>query len=174
MMTISQLDILHHTLGVNAQRREPWRNHYVASAGHHAQHDIAALVAAGMMAEGHRPAFLAQGDLVYFVTDAGREAAIDQLPLPPKRSRYDEFLDADYGHSFAEWLGIELPELEHAGWHARGPKDHYRYTRPEFTRGDRWSPLITGEWKPTMKEAKSSYKLALAQTRARLSGEVYA
>ena len=32
-----------------------------------------------------------------------------------KRSQqnYADFLHADYGHSFAEWLGIEVPEVEY-------------------------------------------------------------
>lgn len=169
MITSSQLDILHHTLGVNPQRREPWRNHYVAGTGHYAQHDIAALVAAGMMAEGRRPAFLDPADQVYFVTDAGREAALERLPLPPKRTRYQEYLDSEVCESFAEWLGIEVPRV------------HYRYgrgnekTQMRYYRIFRdWRPTVYGDWAPTKKAAKASYKQALKQARARFSGEVHA
>ena len=169
MITSSQLDILHHTLGVNAQRREPWRNHYVAGAGHYAQRDIAALVAADMMAEGHRPAFLDPADHVYFVTDAGREAALDLLPLPPKRTRYDEYLDSEVCESFAEWLGIEVPRLQ------------YRYcygsqkTQMRYFRGHRnWRSAVYGDWAPTKKAAKASYKQALKQACSNFSDEEYA
>jgi hypothetical protein len=29
------------------------------------------------------------------------------------QQNYADFLHADYGHSFAEWLGIEVPEVEY-------------------------------------------------------------
>jgi len=168
MITAStkQLEVLHHALGVDPQRREPYRNYYVAGAGHHSQHILLELVSLGLMADCRTPAFLDKDDLVFRVTDAGRALALQQLPLPPKRSRYGEYLDAEYSESFAEWLCIEVPEIQ-SGWRFGGPEGHYRYRRREFTRGDRWSPEIKGDWKPTMKEAKASYKAALAVWRAR-------
>lgn len=169
-VTLAQLDVLHHTLGVTPMRRDPYRNYYVAGVGHHSQHILLELVADGLMAEALAPRFLADGDQVYRVTETGRIVALEQLPLPPKRSRYEEFLDADYGHSFAEWLCIEIPEVEWSGnrnYSSIRPDECYRYRRREFTRGERWSPEIIGEWKNTKKEAKASYKEALAAWRSR-------
>lgn len=163
-----QLDVLHHTLGVTPERREPYRNHYVAGGGHHYQHILLQLVTAGFMAEAPAPRFLAEGDKVYRVTDAGRALALDLLPAPPKLSRYDEYLHSEYSESFAEWLGIVRPEIQSSAYrsHYGVPDGHYRYRRREFTRGGRWNPEIIGEWKPTMTEAKASYKAALAKCKA--------
>lgn len=163
-----QLEVLHHTLGVTPERREPYRNHYVAGAGHHSQHILLELVAAGFMTEAPAPRFLADGDQVYRVTDVGRALALDLLPAPPKRSRYDEYLHSEYSESFAEWLCIVRPEIESSGYSSYYgvPDGHYRYRRREFTRGGHWNPEIVGEWKPTMKEAKASYKAALAKSKA--------
>ncbi|WP_017879717.1 hypothetical protein [Janthinobacterium sp. CG3] len=77
LATERQVGLLHHSLGINERRREPWRNHFGA-----------------------------------------------------------------------------------------GPDDHYRYVRPEHTRGC-WKPRVAGDWKPTMKAAKASYKAALAANQAK-------
>lgn len=169
MITSSQLDILHHTLGVDVHRRKPFRNHYVAGAGHYAQQDIETLVAAGMMAEGRRPAFLDPADQVYFVTDAGREAALDLLPLPPKRTRYQEYLDSEVCESFAEWLGIEVPRVQYR-YGLGNEKTQMRYYRIFHD----WRPTVYGDWAPTKKAAKASYKQALKHSPASQSSEVYA
>jgi hypothetical protein len=168
--TTAQIALLHHTLGVTPERRQPYRNHFVAGDGHHDMPDLVALETVGMMVRGPAPKFCPPGDIVFVVTEAGRDFALDNLPQPPKRSKYWEFLDADYGHSFAEWLGIEMPELQNSNYgigscYCSLP-DHYRYLRREFTRGERWSPEVVGEWKPTMKEAKASYKAALKARKA--------
>lgn len=170
-ITSAQLGLLHHSLGVDPRRRTPFRNHYVAGVGHYAQPDLEALEAAGMMRRGLTPAFCGKGDIVYHCTDAGEAYALDNLPQPPKRSRYQQFLDDDYGHSFAEWMGIEAPEIQWSGYRSYFgvPDEHYRYRRREFTRGDRWSPEIIGEWKPTKKGAKESYKAALKARNAQLA-----
>lgn len=169
--TAAQLHLLHHTLGVTPERRTPYRNHFVGGAGHHDMPDLLALEAAGLMKRASTPKFCDQGDIVFTCTPAGQDHGVLNLPMPPKRSRYGEYLDADYGHAFAEWLGIEVPELQSSNYGAGScfcsMRDHYRYRRPEFTRGERWSPEIVGDWKPTKKEAKASYKTALAAWRAK-------
>lgn len=169
-ITEKQLDLLFHTLGLTPERRAPYRNHFVAGEGHYDMPDLLALEIAGLMRRAGTPKFCGQGDIVFTCTLAGQDHATQNLPMPPKRSRYGEFLDADYGHSFAEWMGIEMPELQNSNYgigssYCSKP-DHYRYRRREFTRGDRWSPEIVGEWKPTKKEAKASYKTAMAAARA--------
>lgn len=62
---------------------------------------------------------------------------------------YIRFLRLDCGFSFAEWLMIDLRfDCYMDGWRCWNP-----------SRG------ISGEWKPTKKDAKASYKEALANNR---------
>ncbi|WP_395406261.1 hypothetical protein ACHMW6_06210 [Pseudoduganella sp. UC29_106] len=155
------ISLLHHSLGVRPDRREPFRNHFVAGEGHHDMPDLLKLVEAGYMVRRPAPAFCGHGDEVFYVTEAGRAFALDNLPPPPKKSRYDEYLDADYGHSFATWLCIDVPQVEHRTIYLEGGKwrEECRLVRTGY--GDYRKPRIEGEWKPTKKEAKASYKTAL-------------
>jgi hypothetical protein len=174
-----QINLLQHTLGLSERRREPYRNHFVAGHGHSDIPHLEALERAGMMERRPSPKFLPDDDIVFAVTDAGREVAIAALPSPPKRTRYDEYLDADgcAGDSFGEFLcGRGLPQFE---------------TRREFTRDPRFPDVndlvwvtqhrmfrlrrndwafsserdVQGEWCVTQKEAKASYKAALKSKR---------
>lgn len=158
MVTTRQIGLLHHTLGLNERTREPYRNHFVVGPGHHDMPDLLALEAAGLMERARRPGFLDGGDIVFRVTDAGIARALAALPAPRKRSRYEEYLDADgcAGDSFGEFLcGSRLPEFEQCGgWRDR----QYRMYRR--TRGG-WDRDVQGEWRATKKEAKASYKAAL-------------
>lgn len=147
------VSLLHHALGVRPDHRTPFRNHFVAGEGHHDMPDLVKLVDAGYMVSRPAPAFCAPGDMVFHVTEAGEAFALGNLPQPPKRTKYDEYLDADTGLSYQEWLGITPPRVEHD--YERG----YRYTR--FKYGNGWSETIQGDWKPTKGEAKASYKAAL-------------
>jgi hypothetical protein len=109
-MTTRQLEILQHTLGVDQYGQTPkgytpyTRNHFCA--GEADEPDCRALVELGFMVEHERTIWLP-----YFncsVTEAGKEAMRNSSPDPPKltrsQRRYREFLDADSGYSFAEWL----------------------------------------------------------------------
>ena len=154
-ITERQLELLHHTLGLHPERRESHRNHFVAGPQHHDQQDLEVLESAGLMTRGRTPAFLDKGDVVFQWTEAGRTYAIDNLPLPPKYSRYEEYLRAECSEGFAWWLGIRVPSLEID--FPRGKPTQYRYTRRD---GYDWTD-VRGDWKPTKKEAKASYKAAL-------------
>lgn len=166
-ITTNQLDLLHHTLGLRPDQREPYRNHFVAGAGHHDQPDLEKLEAAGLMMRGRAPKFLDAGDVVFHATEAGYAFAIKHLPKPQpalKQSRYQEYLDADTGHSFVEFLGINPPVVE---WNRRWGKDaQWRYVRRDW----RCRTDVSGEWRSTKKEAKASYKAALSTHRAMQKG----
>lgn len=152
-ITAQQVELLHHTLGVNPERRDPFRNHFVAGAGHHAQPDLEQLEAAGMMERAAAPKFLIDGGVVFRVTDAGRNYALQHLPQPRKRSRWEQYLHAESGLTFAEWLGIDAPVREYRGYWGRD-----RMVRLKSRRA-------TGDWAKTIKEAKASYKEALKRLR---------
>lgn len=169
-----QIGLLQHTLGINEHRREPYRNHFVASPGHHDMPDLEQLEAAGLMTRGHVPGFLPDSSIVFYTTEAGRVLAITSLPEPKKLTRYEEYLRADgcAGDSFAEFLGIcetNFETRDSTGW-----PDFKRVRQYRMYRGNRWgsySSDLKGDWAPTKKEAKASYKAALKKLQEVLRAE---
>ncbi|VEB97386.1 Uncharacterised protein [Cedecea lapagei] len=158
---MSNIELMQHALGISERNREPYRNYFLASGDHPDNKAWQQLVGAGMAYASPAPAWSC-GDVIYQVTDAGKAVAIAALPEPKKRTRYGEYLHADYGHSFAEWLGIELPvyedrEVDRYKW-------EYRMVRRSRCYWDSYYD-ICGEWKPTKKAAKASYKEALKKRR---------
>lgn len=105
-MTSEQLHILQHSIGVDkfGQGRMD-RNHFCAGGK---DVDLCrSLVVLGFMVE--RPASeLTGGDPLFHVTQAGKNAVGNESPKPPKltrgQRRYREFLSADTGRKFGEWL----------------------------------------------------------------------
>ena len=104
-----EIEILQHSLGLDRYGRgSMYRNHYVAGG-----EDAAIcrrLVAVGMMLEG-RATPLTGGDPLFFVSMEGKHVAVAQaeiLPPAPKLSRsqrrYRQWVHADCGLSFREWL----------------------------------------------------------------------
>ncbi|MCY1309525.1 hypothetical protein D9M70_596290 [compost metagenome] len=113
------------------------------------------------MVRGRTPAFCDQTDVVFHVTEAGERYALEHLPLPPKKTKFEEYLDYDSCDSFGEWLlGHKQPEYEHRGswrnWEYRMFRCRYSRTQPE----------VKGEWCKTKKDAKASYKAALKRHQA--------
>lgn len=158
-ITHQMLGILHHTLGLRPDCREAWRNHFVAGTGHPDLPILRILETAGMMRRSHRPAFLAGSDTVFVCTDAGMSYAIDNLPPPPPKPKpcnYRDYLNADSGFCFAEWMNINKPFYEDRftgnQWQWRMRRRDRPYTE--------WG-AVSGDWAPTKKEAKASYKAAL-------------
>lgn len=103
------------------------------------------------------------------LSEPGRYHPIDGITYgevvdyaPPKLSsrkqrakqNYRDFIDADYGHDFHEWLGISLPKFEfsYAG-KCRMVRRKWGYVE------------VQGEWCATQKEAKASYKEALRRSK---------
>ena len=174
--TSYQIGLLQHTLGINEHRREPYRNHFVASAGHHDMAHLEQLESAGLMVRGHRPGFLPGDSIVFYTTEAGRVLAITALPEPKKPTRYEEYLRADgcAGDSFGEFLcGGLLPRFESHdcsryysyGWHLsqQSPdmKDWRGYIYRMYRADAYGRHEVEGKWCKTKKEAKASYKAAL-------------
>lgn len=109
-MTKEQLQILQHSLGVDEYGRTPrgytpyTRNHFCAGGADEAT--CRELVAMGFMVQ--HPTI---DWLPYFncsVTPDGIKAMHKESPPAPKltagQKRYREFLDADTGESFGQWL----------------------------------------------------------------------
>lgn len=70
--------------------------------------------------------------------------------IPKSIGRYRDFINADYGHSFAEWLGFDAPKYE------------VNYNMDGFCEFRMVSSRARGEFKRTKSAAKASYKIALA------------
>ena len=173
-----QIDLLHHTLGLNVRRRDPYRNHFVAGRGHSDQPDLEALVSMGLMGRSPTPKFCDPKDEGFYATETGKALALRELPQPPdpqKQTQYRQWLDADTGHTFGEWLcGHQLPKFEHEATHClvegkyrRAPR--YRMYRLEAN--SHWRRDIEGQWANTKKEAKASYKAALTAARKAMQQE---
>ena len=162
MTTESQLHLLHHTLGLSERNREPYRNHFVAGHGHHDMPDLEALKAEGLMSICATPKFCDPEDIVYFCTAAGKQYALDHLPPEPKRTRYDDYQHSEISDSFGEYLcGWKLPRYESTSDYdyVKG-KTVWKYRMSRGAYSDSW--YVTGQWASTKKEAKASYKAALA------------
>lgn len=105
-MTTEQLQILQHALGLDEYGQGTmYRNHFCA--GSDDEPICRELVAMGYM----RVFAPNESPLPYYncmVTEAGKVAVLRESPKPPKltrsQRRYREFLRADSGVSFIEWL----------------------------------------------------------------------
>lgn len=105
-MTARHLEILQHALGVDKYGQgEQYRNHFCAGGDDEVL--CRELIELGYV----RVSAPNQSPLPYCncrVTDAGKAAMLAESPKPPKltaaQKRYREFLAADTGRSFIEWL----------------------------------------------------------------------
>jgi hypothetical protein len=107
-LTLQQLEILRHSLGTGeGGRQASHRNHFVTGAGGDDHSTCLQLVFMELMTQ-HPPSALTGGDDVFTVTKAGREAeASNRAPAPRltrSQRRYRNFLAADCGMRFGEWL----------------------------------------------------------------------
>lgn len=105
------LHILRHALGTGEGGRRPtYRNYFVTGEGSIDYLLCTQLVVLGYMTRVAGNAATG-GDDVFYVTDAGRAAA---RPSPaPKltrsQQRYQDWLDADSGLRFGEWIRMRVP-----------------------------------------------------------------
>lgn len=120
--------------------------------------DLEALVEMKLMVTGRTPAFCDPTGVVYHVTAEGERYALEHLPLPPKKTKFEEYLEWDSCDSFGEWLlGGLKPKFE---WRGSWGKFEYRMYRCRYSQQH---PEVKGEWCRTKKDAKASYKAALRQ-----------
>ncbi len=107
-MTPSQLQILQHALGVDRYGQgKRYRSHFCTGPECNNWDDCQALVAADLMQE-HKSSQLSGGNSIFTVTGSGVLAMITESPAPPKltrsQKRYQEWLDADNGMTFCEFI----------------------------------------------------------------------
>lgn len=119
-ISVQKLNILRHSIGYddhggdrypNARSMDERRNHFVTSPKDKDGILCQELVAAGYMQD-HGPAtMVGSSNHLYQVTEEGRAVVLLHKPIPPRmtpsKRRYQQFLDADCGRPFREWLGIE-------------------------------------------------------------------
>lgn len=109
-VTEKQLHILQHSIGADQygrRRRESDRTHFVTGAGSDDHPHCMALVDAGLMTR-RSGSEISGGDDIFNVTAAGIAHVANHSPAPPRltasQKRYQQFLDADCGLRFGEWL----------------------------------------------------------------------
>lgn len=106
-MNPRQLEILQHALGLDRYGQGAmYRNHFCAGGDDE-------VVCRELVALGYMQTF-ERSYLPYYnclVTESGKRAVRAESPVPPKltrsQKRYREFLEADTGYSFIEWLTRE-------------------------------------------------------------------
>lgn len=89
------MSALLHMLGLDADHRVPWRNHYVT--GPNDEPELVELVKRGLVEEVPSPGFLPDADRTFRATEAGRVAALAENrranpPPGPYRRRYLHWL----------------------------------------------------------------------------------
>ncbi len=106
------LHILQHALGRDKHGKNPdgrpdYRNHFCAGEGSADFTLCREAVTLSLMRE-HPPREISGGDHIFVVTDAGKAYIAEHGPPEPARTRgqerYHQFLQADPGLSFGEWL----------------------------------------------------------------------
>lgn len=102
------LEILQHALGLDRYGRgEPWRNGFVTGPGSTDWDDCLRLTERGLMRD-HGQWAMAPDSHLFTVTEDGIAYVHRESPSPPRLTRsqrgYREFLAADCGLSFGEWL----------------------------------------------------------------------
>ena len=105
------LAVLFHSLGLDHNGRgQSYRSYFCAGPGHSDYETCTALVAQGHMVRRAGSA-ISGGDDVFYVTELGKQHAADHAAPPPKltrsQRRYADYLAADSGVSFREWLIAE-------------------------------------------------------------------
>jgi hypothetical protein len=111
ILTEAQLHIVQHAVGVDQYGQGPqYRNHFVTGPSCDNYADCRLLVEAGLMSVRPKTA-LTGGDDCFQVTRAGLEQMKLQSPKPPRLSRsqarYRQYLRADCGLSFGQWLRLK-------------------------------------------------------------------
>ena len=165
MLTEEQFENIAHTLGIDLNKGNEYQHlpeEYSRNLYSYGDKNSATpmwiqdLIRTGLVKDGLR------FDSRYFiVTKLGIEEFEKEFYtrfkyIKPKKSekKYREFLNADFGCDFNEYLGIKLPKLE---WKTEGyGHDVYRYKSSKYQH-------VAGEWSNNKKEAKISYKLALKE-----------
>jgi hypothetical protein len=170
------LSIMRHTIGADQYGRiQHDRNYFITGEGGKDWLDCVALVSAGYMTSRKGNA-ITGGDDIFFATKAGREFVqinSEPMPEPQKRTRYQEYLDADgcAGDSFTEFLcGRQFPIFESRRTPRDQKGDRFGYQHRMYRLGKAmwcYDRDVEGEWCATMKEAKASYKVALRASKQR-------
>lgn len=110
-MTPEHLHILQHALGLDQYGRgSMYRDRFVTGQGSKDHPACVELTALGFMTR--RPAVqLFGGDDIFHVTAAGKVAAVENSPAPPKvsrsKQRYADYLNADTSQTFGDWLAMK-------------------------------------------------------------------
>jgi hypothetical protein len=143
-MNPTDLSNLRHMLGVSDDNHVPNRNYFLTTT----PEELEGLETAGLVERFPTPSWTTG---TYFrATAAGIRTATAGLRRQ-QHTAYEKYVRADSGLTFAQYLGINNPVTQCAN-------GQYRVVRV----GRTLDVDVAGEWSTTKKEAKASYKKALA------------
>lgn len=153
-----QLQLLLHTLGLD-RHDIPSRNFFAIENNSKYIHDLNRLESLGLML--HRADPFSKDSVVFSATEMGKHFSLSIIKKTRHakfNKRYSEYLDSEGGYKdYAEFLGIEIPEREYQHliwWNTNSP----RLIRFKSSKAE-------GQFCKTVKEAKASYKAALAEQK---------
>lgn len=112
----AQLHVLQHSLGVDQYGKgRQYRNHFATGPDSSDWPLCIGLCALGLM-DDQGANRMCGGMHVFTVTEKGKEAVAKQSPQTPKLSRsakrYRQYLDADCGMKFGDWLKQNMENYE--------------------------------------------------------------
>lgn len=107
-MNPKHLHILQHSLGCDQYGQgTQYRNHFVTGPGSEDFDDCRQMAAEGLLKD-HGAQRMYAGDHLFTVSDKGKAVMLQESPQSPRltrsKMRYRDFLRADRGLSFIEWL----------------------------------------------------------------------
>lgn len=164
VLSEKQIDTIGHSLGINVYNarlsdnpkfkflpNEFYRNYYCVGNKNGFNEDMKYLEEIEFIEKwmhGNQLYFeITKKGIEYFKDYFIREITCKRKPISKSSQKYNDYLDADCGENFKEYLGIEMPEREYS-------KEGVRLVSTKYNN-------VKGDFSKTLKDAKSSYKASL-------------
>lgn len=173
-LTDSQINTIGHSIGINVYHarlsnnpkdkflpEEFYRNYYCVGNEDAFTEEMKQLEEIGFIEKwihGKQLYFeVTKEGVDYFKKYFTEEITCKRKPISKSEERYNDYLDADCGENFKEFLGIEMPEREYS-------KEGVRLVSVKYKN-------VKGEFSKTLKNAKQSYKESLKNHLSKMKNE---
>lgn len=173
-LTEKHFDLIAHSLGINLYNakvskikkykflpNEFYRNYFCSSEGSEDYLILKELEEIKYTESWHQ-----NGHVYFMVTEKGinefkeyfsKEVTQNRPKLTKSQENYQDYISADTGMSYEDWLGITPPKREYSKNY-----EWVRFVSQKY-------PSVKGSYKLTIKEAKKSYKDALISFKKNLN-----
>lgn len=181
-MTTEQFDIIGHTLGINCYHArlskrmkdkylpdEFYRNYY--------NYGLLSVEFQKMVDLGYIELYQRYDMNYFYITESGikefRGKFFNDVTsvfkhISKSKQKYQEYIDADCGYSFSDYLGINMPKIEYFDKGSyKDFKDNIHHNGQIRMVSTKYK-TIKGEYCNLLKDAKASYKEALKQYKQNL------